>query len=126
MDKWDRKTNFNCNSCMFFVPKHEHSSNPHNFEGRCRRQAPKMKGYPVVYGNKDWCGEHKIGSNPVRDGKEASITLYLHRNEVKEKIKAEIGTLLDIITQTARAYVEFDREVIPEMAKMVKELLEKL
>ena len=63
MDKWDRKTNFNCDSCMFYVPK---TGNP----GRCRRLAPTMKGFPVVYGNAGWCGEHKIGSNPVRDGKE--------------------------------------------------------
>lgn len=62
-DPWDRKTNFCCDSCMFCVPKNED-------QGRCRRHAPTMKGYPVIYLFKDWCGEHKIGSNPVRDAKE--------------------------------------------------------
>lgn len=87
MDKWDRITDFGCSSCMFYVPKKEHSvsgglglpSNPKPGcaiyettaavvveEGRCRRNAPTMKGYPVVFAE-DWCGEHKRGSNPVRD-----------------------------------------------------------
>lgn len=60
MDKWDRKTNFNCASCMYSVPKDVD-------EGRCRRYAPTLKGYPVIYLNYDWCGEHKIGSNPIRN-----------------------------------------------------------
>ncbi len=84
MDKWDRKTGFNCNSCMFYVPKMVGlpdgkggvRETPEDF-GRCRRQAPTMKGFPVVYGNADWCGEHKIGSNPVRDGKK-DVKPYEH------------------------------------------------
>jgi hypothetical protein len=69
MDKWDRKTDFGCNSCMFYVPKIEHGSG--KGEGRCRFNAPTMKGYPVVF-SVDWCGQHKRGSNPVRDTKETS------------------------------------------------------
>jgi hypothetical protein len=30
--------------------------------GRCRRHAPTMNGYPVVFAN-DWCGDHKIDEN---------------------------------------------------------------
>jgi len=59
MDKWDRKTKFGCDSCMFYVPKGDEL-------GRCRRSAPTMNGYPVVY-DTDWCGDHKKGSNPIRD-----------------------------------------------------------
>lgn len=70
MDKWDRKTDFGCSSCMFYVPKKQHSTSGDptapSCEGRCRRHAPTMKGYPVVF-LEDWCGEHKRGSNPVRD-----------------------------------------------------------
>lgn len=69
MDKWDRKTDFGCSTCMMYVPKIEHSNGPG--EGRCRRNAPTMKGYPVVFAC-DWCGEHKRGSNPVRDAKDES------------------------------------------------------
>lgn len=69
MDNWDRKTNFNCDSCMFYVPKLEQNPDSNREMGRCRRNAPTLKGFPVVFSS-DWCGEHKIGSNPVRDGKE--------------------------------------------------------
>lgn len=70
MDRWDRKTDFGCDSCMFYVPKKKHStsgdSTVPSLEGRCRRNAPTLKGYPVVFAD-DWCGEHKRGSNPVRE-----------------------------------------------------------
>jgi len=70
MDRWDRKTDFGCESCMFYVPKFSHAADPPcRGEGRCRRHAPTMKGYPVVFVD-DWCGEHKRGSNPIRDDKE--------------------------------------------------------
>lgn len=61
MDKWDRKTNFGCNSCRYYVPKKCYING-----GACRRSAPTMTGYPVVF-ESDWCGEHKLGSNPIRD-----------------------------------------------------------
>jgi len=32
--------------------------------GRCRRHAPSMNGYPVVYLD-DWCGDHKIDENKL-------------------------------------------------------------
>jgi hypothetical protein len=32
--------------------------------GRCRRHAPTMNGYPVVYIT-DWCGDHRIDENKV-------------------------------------------------------------
>lgn len=64
-DRWDRTTNFNCDSCRYYVPKPNYGTNL----GACRRRAPIMTGYPVVNQELDWCGEHKIGSNPVRDGK---------------------------------------------------------
>jgi hypothetical protein len=30
--------------------------------GRCRRHAPTMSGYPVVF-RSDWCGDHKLDEN---------------------------------------------------------------
>ena len=33
--------------------------------GRCRRRAPTMNGYPVVYMT-DWCGDHKLDESKVR------------------------------------------------------------
>ncbi len=38
--------------------------NPLKTIGRCRRHAPTMNGYPVVYMS-DWCGDHKLNENSV-------------------------------------------------------------
>lgn len=32
--------------------------------GRCRRHAPTLRVFPVVYPN-DWCGDHKLDENRV-------------------------------------------------------------
>jgi len=37
----------------------EFHSPPVERVGRCRRRAPTMDGYPVVFTN-DWCGDHKL------------------------------------------------------------------
>lgn len=73
-DKWDRITGFCCATCMYCSPK------PTTLKqflekdtGRCRRHAPSMQGYPVVYLKDDWCGDHKVGTNPHK-AKEISIT----------------------------------------------------
>lgn len=62
-----------CETCMWFCPKVAEPKEPTIPEeksgalpcarvysiGRCRRHAPTMNGYPVVYVN-DWCGDHKL------------------------------------------------------------------
>jgi len=35
-----------------------------NALGRCRRHAPKLKGWPVVFAT-DWCGDHKLDENKI-------------------------------------------------------------
>jgi len=32
--------------------------------GRCRRHAPTMNGYPVVF-RTDWCGDHKLDETKI-------------------------------------------------------------
>ena len=32
--------------------------------GRCRRRAPTMNGYPVIFAD-DWCGDHKLDENKL-------------------------------------------------------------
>jgi len=62
-DKWKhRSEGMRCKTCMWFVPK----PNPAGIKaisregiGRCRRRAPTMNGYPVVFTD-DWCGDHKL------------------------------------------------------------------
>ena len=55
-DPWKhRSKGMRCKTCMFFV----HKGIPGGNIGRCRRHAPTMKGYPVVF-ETDWCGDHKL------------------------------------------------------------------
>lgn len=61
VDPWAHRSQaMRCKSCMWFAPK----SNPGVTTeiGRCRRHAPTMSGYPVVFVN-DWCGDHKLNEN---------------------------------------------------------------
>jgi len=64
-DNWKhRSTGMRCGSCIWFViktkPEDEFNENLKVYSiGRCRRHAPTMTGYPVVY-ESDWCGDHKI------------------------------------------------------------------
>ena len=52
-DPWiHRSTGMKCRTCMWFAPKAASL-------GRCRRHAPTMNGYPVVF-ESDWCGDHKL------------------------------------------------------------------
>jgi len=53
-DNWEhRSVEMRCGTCMWYVPKRGSAI------GRCRRRAPTMAGFPVVY-QTDWCGEHKL------------------------------------------------------------------
>ena len=61
-DPWiHRSTGMRCQTCMYYVPKAAPPglSNTGRVVGRCRRHAPTMSGYPVVFPN-DWCGDHKL------------------------------------------------------------------
>lgn len=61
-DPWThRSKGMKCKTCMWFVVKATSWSAGHNV-GRCRRHAPTMSGYPVVFVN-DWCGDHKLNEN---------------------------------------------------------------
>jgi len=58
IDPWkDRQYHMKCKTCIFYVPKE-----PSPTGGRCRRHAPTMNGYPVVFVT-DWCGDHKLNEN---------------------------------------------------------------
>ena len=58
-DNWKhRSTKMRCASCMWFVPKAIEGKDGTTI-GRCRRHAPTMNGWPVLFPG-DWCGDHKI------------------------------------------------------------------
>lgn len=66
-DPWKhRAAGMRCATCMWYLPKAAERidwktvTKPTIAEiGRCRRHAPTMNGYPVVY-PADWCGDHKL------------------------------------------------------------------
>ena len=58
-DPWaHRSEKMSCKTCMSYVKKGDEESTM----GRCRRHAPTMSGYPVVF-ETDWCGDHKLDEN---------------------------------------------------------------
>ena len=61
IDPWEhRSERMKCVTCMWFVEKKTQMGRlPGRVIGRCRRHAPTMGGYPVVYSG-DWCGDHKV------------------------------------------------------------------
>ena len=70
MDHWrHRSQGMRCKTCMWFAQKPDKSGHDDDIMdkpqhergaiGRCRRHAPTMAGYPVVFEN-DWCGDHKL------------------------------------------------------------------
>lgn len=64
-DPWvHRAKGMRCSTCIWFVPKERSVSLGTSNVGRCRRHAPTMNGYPVVYMT-DWCGDHRIDENKV-------------------------------------------------------------
>jgi hypothetical protein len=64
VDPWaHRSSGMRCKTCMWFAPKRTEATSPVEI-GRCRRHAPTMNGYPVVFTN-DWCGDHKLNENAI-------------------------------------------------------------
>lgn len=66
MDNWKhRSKGMLCATCMFFVEKLTTAIQPEDrCIGRCRRRAPTMNGFPVIYSS-DWCGDHKIDETKI-------------------------------------------------------------
>jgi hypothetical protein len=66
-DPWKhRSSGMRCATCIWFVPKkHDDMQEGDLYKvGRCRRHAPTMNGYPVVFPG-DWCGDHRLDENKV-------------------------------------------------------------
>ena len=83
-DNWKhRSSNMKCGTCMYFVAKEvlartvgiaysltdvvkkkKPPEQPKLVLGRCRRNAPTMKGWPALFDN-DWCGDHKLDENKI-------------------------------------------------------------
>jgi hypothetical protein len=62
-DAWaGRRTGMDCGTCVFFVKKGDYVDSQKGFIGRCRANAPTIKGFPVVW-EIDWCGDHRLDGN---------------------------------------------------------------
>jgi len=66
-DPWKhRSSGMRCRTCIWFVPKVVEGlvamKQDAKIVGRCRRHAPTMNGYPVVF-QTDWCGDHRLDEN---------------------------------------------------------------
>jgi hypothetical protein len=71
-DPWmNRSKGLRCKTCIWYVEKQpqrigtsDSDVNPLLVVGRCRRHAPTMNGYPVVFVH-DWCGDHRLDENKL-------------------------------------------------------------
>lgn len=65
-DNWvHRSAGMKCRTCMFYTAKLTSEPRDQSPEvGRCKRHAPTMSGFPVVYQN-DWCGDHKLDEEKI-------------------------------------------------------------
>ncbi len=64
-DPWKhRSSEMICRVCMWYVRKEKaDKAEPIvPWLGRCRKHAPTMSGFPVVF-EVDWCGDHKLNEN---------------------------------------------------------------
>jgi hypothetical protein len=64
-DPWShRSEGMRCKTCMWFAVKRPDDPGVMVEIGRCRRHAPTITGYPVVFAS-DWCGDHKLNENAI-------------------------------------------------------------
>jgi len=68
-DRWKhRSKKMSCKTCMYFVVKvaddPQAATEDNKVLGRCRRHAPSMNGWPVMFEG-DWCGDHKLDENKI-------------------------------------------------------------
>lgn len=65
-DNWvHRSKGMVCGTCMYFIEKKTiKDSKDYKCIGRCRKKAPTMKGWPVLFST-DWCGDHKLDENKI-------------------------------------------------------------
>jgi hypothetical protein len=63
-DNWKhRSKGMLCVTCMYFACKQAEDEREIKI-GRCRRHAPTMSGWPVMFLT-DWCGDHKLDETKI-------------------------------------------------------------
>jgi hypothetical protein len=65
MDNWkQRSKGMTCATCIWFKEKEAVEDGTRPIIGRCRKHAPTLNGWPVIY-TSDWCGDHKLDENKL-------------------------------------------------------------
>lgn len=64
-----RAAGMRCKTCIWFAPKRTLKPGTTELDpvyhlGPCRRHAPAVSGFPIVFVN-DWCGDHQLNENCV-------------------------------------------------------------
>jgi hypothetical protein len=64
-DNWERRSGgMVCSTCISYVVKKAKADGVKEV-GRCRKHAPTMSGFPVVFPS-DWCGDHRLDEDKVQ------------------------------------------------------------
>lgn len=64
-DLWTNRTEYRrCKTCQFVCEKEKSVNESAQKVARCRRHAPTINGYPLVYPD-DWCGDWKLDENKI-------------------------------------------------------------
>lgn len=78
-DPWkNRSQGMRCKTCMHYVKKDSAGDVPSI--GRCRRHAPTMSGFPVVFPC-DWCGDHKLDETKLQQRKQQPFQQIIKQDE---------------------------------------------
>ena len=67
-DPWKhRSKGMVCGTCIWCAAKSpsDNEGGSVTVLGRCRRHAPTVNGYPVIYIDTDWCGDHKLDETKI-------------------------------------------------------------
>ncbi len=90
-DNWiHRSKGMRCKTCMSYVKKTGvmETAIDKVMElieiGRCRRHAPSMTGFPVVYPG-DWCGDHKLDESKLGPEEKSNYAKWCEDREAKAR-----------------------------------------
>ena len=90
-DCWGNQASWVCKTCTYFVPKPiTRLCNKESIIGRCRRHAPTMSGFPVMF-LKDWCGDHKLDVESEPASEQVNVPEGGAYDRVAQELGAHMG-----------------------------------
>jgi hypothetical protein len=109
-DNWKRRDNgMVCSTCISYVRKEPKGDTQVREVGRCRKHAPTMNGFPVVFPS-DWCGDHRLDEDKVAPTSTASAhSVCKNQNGCHEKCEPSIDSfdaIRDAVLEEAALAIE--------------------